>query len=156
MTKHITLFLLIIAVGLVSSSNAHAQVMMPTEEPLVNQYVADSYNNRKASWWNLLGRQLARSVDKPHQEIGEAELQNIIFFASNHKNKVKLVDAVPALLDVYRFHEDDQLRIMSVAALGAIGDGRSIVALKHYVEDEQSERVEKIVKATINKYYQEQ
>ena len=119
----------------------------------MNQYAADSYSSRKASWWNLLGRQLASSVDKSYEEIGVRDLQNIIFFASNHGERVKLADAIPALLDIYRHHEDEQFRMMAVAALDAIGDRGAIQELKRLSEDEPSERVNKIVQAAINNHY---
>ena len=130
-----------------------AQVSVNTHEPLINQYVENNDVTHKASWWNLLGRQLSHSIDKPSSEVSVGELQNIIYFASNHKDKVKLNDAIPGLLDVFKNHEDEQYRLMAVAAINAIGNRSAMLALKKAANAEASPRVKKIADAAVNNYF---
>lgn len=134
----------------------NAQVAVQTQQPLISQYVENDMAVSKASWWNLLGRKLSHSIDKPYNEISVAEMQNIIFFASNHKDKVKLRDALPSLIDVLKNHEDEQIRMMAVSAINAIGHRPAMVELKKIADQESSERVQKIAYAAVNKYFKVQ
>lgn len=152
--KHSFFFYTGIAVVLfIMPGRAHAQVPVYNEEAYVNQYVTNADAPRRASWWNALGRQLTNRVDKPYQEISSAELQNIIFFATHYKDRVKLTDAVPALLDIFQNHEDPQFRLMSAVALHAIGDRKGMVRLSTLVDDEPNDRVRRFTKNALNDYF---
>ncbi len=134
-------------------SRAQAQVPVPNEEAYVNQYVDNAEAPRRASWWNALGRQLTHRVDKPYQDISASELQNIIFFATHYKDRVKLSDAVPALLDIFENHEDPQFRLMSAVALHAVGDRKGMISLSKLVDDEPNERVQRFTRKAIDDYF---
>jgi hypothetical protein len=149
MKKSIALFMTMIVLGL--TTGAEAQIRVPAEEPLVNQYVSDGYVQRTQSWWNLLGRQLTYSLDKSYEDISARELQNIVFFAYHHGEKVHLLDSIPTLMDIYRHHENEQFRIMAVAALDAIGDKAALKELQRLVKQEPSKRVQKITRAALKK-----
>ena len=151
--KYIGMYLLMFILSLVFPARANAQVPVTQDMPLVNQYIADSYEHRSAAWWNALGRQLTLSVDVPAEQIEEAALQNIIFFATHHGEKVKLSDAVPALLAVYRNHDQVAVRIMALAALHAIGDEGAMQQLYRIVEDETSDRVRHVTTAALQDHY---
>ncbi len=153
MKKLTYLYTFIAAVLFMVPTNAQAQVPVPNEEAYVNQYVVNAETPRRASWWNALGRQLTNRVDKPYQDISVAELQNIIFFATHHKANVKLNDAIPSLLEVFEKHEDPQFRLMSVAALHAIGSRKGMVGLSNLVDAEQNERVSRFTRHAINDYF---
>lgn len=154
MKNHVRYYIAVLAMVLLAPSMAWAQVPSYAEsKPLVNEYLADNDSPRRASWWNLLGRQLTSTIDKPVMEVTVDELQNIIFFATHHKEKVNLNDAVPSLLSVARNHRVEGYRIMAISALYEIGDRKSIREFPALIEDESSERVQKVIKAAYDKYY---
>ena len=153
MKRNVLIYTFLFVLVVLTSSFAAAQVPMPIEESLIDEYVSNTDLPRRASWWNSLGRQLTYTVDKPVSQVKDVELQNIIFFATNHPNKVKLSDAVPALLNIYKNHRDEQYRLMALAALDAIGDPRGMRRLSVMVKDEPSERVRRITYASLNDYY---
>ena len=134
-------------------ARSYAQVQASMSQPLINQYVENDKATSKASWWNLLGRQLTHSIDKPYDEVTDSELQNIIFFAANHKEKVKLNDAIPSLVVVLRNHQDDGIRLMAVAALEAIGTRGAMVELKKAADVESSPRIKRIAYAAVGDYF---
>ena len=153
MNKNILFYTFIAAVLFIIPGEAQAQVPVPNEEAYVNQYVTNAEAPRRASWWNALGRQLTNRVDKHYEEISVAELQNIIYFATHHKNNVKLNDAIPSLLEVFKNHEDAQYRLMSVAALNAIGNRKGMIGLSNLVDGEPNERVSRLTRKAIDKYF---
>ena len=142
------LFLLMIA-----PAGAVAQVATVSHQPLISQYVENDAVTEKKSWWNLLGRQLTHSIDKPYNEVSVAEMQNIIFFASNYKNKVKLNDASAPLLDVFKNHPDPQYRLMAVSAINAIGQRSAMMGLARALDKETSPLVSRVATAAVNKYF---
>ena len=154
MKKYVRYYIAVIALIALAPATAWAQVPSVVEsQPLVNEYIADNESPRRASWWNLLGRQLTSDVDKPVADVTEQELQNIIFFATHHKDKVKLYDAVPYLLKIADSHQKEGFRIMAVSALYSIGHNGSMKELRTLLRDEPSERVQKVIKAAYADYY---
>ena len=133
--------------------DASAQVPVTAEKPLVNQYMESGELPRKATWWNLLGRELSYSIDEPYDEVSVSELQNIIFFASNHKDKVKPKDALPSLISVLEYHENEQYRIMAITAIHAIGDRNAMLEVSNAMADERSLRVRRHAKAAVEDYF---
>ena len=154
--KYIGMYLLVFTLGLVFPARAGAQVPVTQDQPLVNQYIADSYEHRSAAWWNALGRQLTLSVDVPYAQVRETALQNIIFFATHHGEKVKLNDAAPTLLAIYQHHDQVAFRMMALAALHAIGDEDAMQTLNRIVEDEASDRVRHVTAAALHDHYYRQ
>ena len=148
---HILALLLLLFVT--NKAQAQVPVMASTQQPLVNEYLVDGESPRKASWWNLLGRQLTNTIDKPREEVSVSELQNIIFFATHHKEKVKLHDAMPSLLDIAKNHENDGYRIMAISAIHAIGHAEGMKQVRLLGHTESSERVGKVIKAAVADYY---
>ena len=147
------LYLLIFTLGLLLPARTYAQVPTAQETPLVNQYIADTYEQRSPAWWNALGRQLTLLLDVPYDQVNTATLQNVIFFATHHREKVQLNDAAPRLLDVYRKHEQAAFRMMALAALHAIGDEGAMQQLNRVVEREPSDRVRRATLAALNDHY---
>ena len=152
MRKSFALYLLLTP-ALLLSERANAQVPVSTHEPLVNQYVADSYTQRSTTWWDALGRQLELQLDQPYSEVNSVTLQNIVFFATHHRDKVKLDDAAPRLLEIYLHHEQEEYRVMALAALHAIGERETMRKLTQVYEDQPSERLRRITLAALNDHY---
>ena len=151
--KHIAFTALFLLMLFILPARSYAQIQANMSQPLVSQYVENDKATSKASWWNLLGRQLTHSIDKPYDEVTDSELQNIIFFASNHKEKVKLQDALPSLFDVLRNHEEEQIRMMAVAAVHAIGGRGAMIELKKAADAESSPKVKRIAYAAVGDYF---
>ncbi len=126
-----------------------AQVAVTPEVPLVNQYIHDSYLQRTNAWWNALGRQLTRMVDMPVTHVDARSLQNIVFFATNHGDRVDLGDASPRLLEVYSKHPDTRYRMLALAALHAIGDTSYLQKAFRIARHEDSERIRKMARAAL-------
>ena len=147
----LTLYLFTLTVG--HTAPAHAQIPVAQETPLVNQYVADSYEQRSPAWWNALGRQLTLPLDVPYDQVQEVALQNIIFFATHHREKVKLDDAVPHLLAIYQHHEHTEFRMMALVALHAIGNEDAMRQLNQFVKAESSDRVRHVTLAALQDHY---
>lgn len=134
--------------------SANAQVPVLAQKPLVNQYVENEGGVVKSrTWWNLLGRQLSHSIDKPYEEVSVTEMQNIIFFATAHNDKVRLKDALPSLLNILENHEDSQFRLMAVSAIHAIGQRPSMVKLSQLIKEEEHPLVKRIGTAAVNDYF---
>ncbi len=151
--KYIGMYLLMFILSLLFPARANAQVPVTQDVPLINQYIADSYEHRSATWWNALGRQLTLSVDVPYEQVQETALQNIIFFATHHGEKVKLNDAAARLLGIYQHHDQEAFRIMALAALHAIGDESTMQKLQRIVEEEASDRVRHVTVAALHDHY---
>ena len=118
--------LLLGGVFAVNPAPSHAQIPVENELNMVDEYLVDLTQDHSNAWWNALGRQLALTVDKPHEEVAEASLQNIIYFATHHSDRIKLEDANPKLLAVYRSHNDAGMRALTLAAIHAIGSEAAI------------------------------
>lgn len=139
--------LMIAVLALVAATPAVGQVPVPAEEPLVNAYIADYAQERPAWWWRALGQQLVLGVERPVEQVPGAALQNIIFFATNHRDKIDFRGVVQPLIRIYESDAPASYRIMAVAALHAIGDRQVIRLLAKRARKETSARVRKITLA---------
>jgi hypothetical protein len=94
--------------------------------------------------WREMANQMRfdlASRDASERALG---LQSAIHLAIFHAEQVNCHRAVPELLDVYLFERDDALRIMSVAALDAIGNREAIATLAERVGRERSPLVKHV------------
>ena len=128
---------------------AIAQVPVPAEVPLVNQYIADTFEQRSAVWWEALESQLMLMLDKPVEQVDENVLRNIIFFAHNHGDKLDLRKASPQLLRIYSDRHDVGFKILALAALHAIGDEDHLRQAFRIARSEHSERILKMTRAAL-------
>lgn len=153
-TKHFSLYITFIIL-LSLTTNVHAQVPVQTE-PLVNQYIADTYQQRSTTWWKALEQQLVLNLETSSDNLSAASLQNVIFFATLHADKVSLKKTVPALMEIYCNHTNESFRIMALSALDAIGDDGAMRALFHVVETEPApdDRLHRLTVAVLYDHYQ--
>ena len=86
--RNFTVYSMFAAIWSIATMTAVAQTPVKPGTPLVNEYVADANPDRSEVWWNALGRQLTLMAGMPDDGIVETTLQNIIFFATNHIEKV--------------------------------------------------------------------
>lgn len=151
MKRYTTLALF--ALLLLGATPAQAQVPTTPEPALVNQHIADTYAERSPAWWNALGRQLTLTLDKPHAQVEVHALQNVIFFATHYRAQVKLNDAAPKLIEIYRWHPEREFRLMALAALHAIGDERAMETLGELLRREPNGPVRRLTVAALNDHY---
>ena len=153
MRNFVRFYIIAAFVLVVAPTSAQAQVPVATfSQSLVNEYIGDTNTPRRASWWNLLGRQLTVTIDKDFNQVSENELINVIYFATHHTNKVHLDDAVPSLLNIVEHHNEDGYRIMALSALHAIGDAESINRVELLYAAEPKGRVKKTMRAVVADY----
>lgn len=155
MKRFTNLLTLTLALTLAASLPARAQVPVEDTPPLVNQYLNNRHEAYTAAWWNTLGPELTLSLVRPDGRIDAATLQNIIYFASNHGDKVRLDAAAPLLLEVYRTHGQESYRTMAMAALYAIGEPGAMKQLARARKHEPSEKLRKLTLAALTAYAQE-
>ena len=117
--------------------------------PLAEQYKLDSDAPRSAAWWNALGSELTLSIDGPPRYVPTKAIGEIIFFATHHGQDVDLTDATEPLLRIYLEHEAIGARVMSVAALHAIGDNSAIEQLRDHVDKDSSHLLQHITMAAL-------
>ncbi len=135
------------------ANDVRAQTPVPDADPYVNQYIAGDEANRSMHWWRALEKELVLAVAQPAGEVSETSLQNIIFFAQVHADRIDLNEAVPFLLEVYRDHENEGTRLMALSALHAIGNRRAMNDLRTGVARESSPRVKRLTIAALSAFY---
>ena len=153
MVKHLTTSMLLALVTLLAATPATAQVEVAPQTPLVNQYIADTYAQRSTAWWDALGRQLTLQLDAPVDQVDPVALQNIIFFANLHGDKVDLQSATPKLMTIYRQHSSEQIRMMALAALHGIGDEGAMQVLMREAAAEDTSRLQRMTLAVLTDFY---
>jgi hypothetical protein len=120
----------------------------------VAAYIDAPETLRSSLWWNELEAQISLPTDLTYDEITVSQLQHIIFFATNHAEKVDLKDSAPLLLEVYSNHEQEPYRLMALAALSAIGDAGSMATLRDLADSQPSERIQRLTKSAVTKYFE--
>ncbi len=146
------LFALLLAFG---PGVVRAQVPVDESRPLVNDYIEDGLNQRSRTWWRALESQLAVTLDRPVQQVAEVSLQNVIYFANNHSDRVDLTEAAPLLMNIYRDHDLVGFRMMALAALHAIGDDEYLREAYVVARRSDSERVQKMARAALADMHRE-
>ncbi len=134
---------------------AAAQIPVPAEVPLVNQYIADTFEQRSPAWWNALESQLLLMLDRPVEQVDENVLRNVIFFAHNHSERLQLGKASTKLLKIYKDREDTGYRILALAALHAVGGEEELREAYRIARAENSERIFRMTRAALADLYRQ-
>lgn len=131
----------------------HAQGLpglAPGQSLLSDQYVVHPLADRDQQWWETIEEDIHFQEDATVEEITEAQIRDIIFFANLHGDKLDFSASVPLLLDVYAQHPDESYRLLAVAALHKIGDRQGMKKLGKLVKAEKSERVRHVTYSALN------
>ena len=120
-----------------------------------NQSVAQvaNFDQRSSAWWDALEQQLAHSLDQSIDQIQDETLQHVIYFASNHSDRVDLTEITPRLLDLYENDENQARRTMAIVALHAIGNDFSMRRLAELAEHEPAGSIRNITMAVLADYF---
>lgn len=111
------------------------------------------YDHKPAEWWSNLEAQLADNLDSPIDQVRAQSIRHIIFFSANYAEKARFNDAVPALLGIYDYDGNEKFRVLALAAIDAIGSGPAMEYLAQRVEQEESQRVQRMMVALLSNYY---
>lgn len=94
----------------------------------------DSTIARVPVWAQHLGEQLDTELASPSEDVRRAALQHTAYFASFYGDALDLTATLPELLEIYRSADDEQSRLLAVAALHAIGDESAMQELRNSVD----------------------
>lgn len=113
------------------------------------------YDDKDEVWWGRLEMQLADALESPISQVKVQTMRHIIFFAANYPDKVDMGLSVPKLLDIYDYGEKEELRVLALAAIDAVGEEYAMQHLVAKVEREKSKRVHRLTMAVLADYYNE-
>lgn len=106
-----------------------------------------------AQWKGHIGQQLADALASPIAEIKENALEQIIYFARFHGDRLDLTAAVPGLVSIYRSDPAEPCRLAAVAALHALGDEHGMQQVHSYAARQTSELVQQASLGALMDYY---
>ncbi|GAB5520751.1 MAG: hypothetical protein RhofKO_30020 [Rhodothermales bacterium] len=116
----------------------------------LNVQAETAYTN---SQWNKLEQQVLTALDSDVQAIQVSAMQHIAFFAANFDDEVDFRRSTNTLMRVYTEHSNEQVRILALQALNAVGGYQIMEKLADHVGDENSARVRKMTNAVLANYY---
>ncbi len=111
------------------------------------------YEDKDDAWWGRLEMQFASALESPIPQVKVQTMRHIIFFAANYPDKVDMGLSVPTLLDIYDYAAREDLRVLALAAIDAVGDEYAMQHLTARVERETSARVHRLTMAVLAGYY---
>ena len=111
------------------------------------------YDHKPAEWWSNLEAQLADNLNSPIDQVRAQSIRHIIFFAANYSEKAEFSDSVPGLLGIYDNDGNEKFRVLALAAIDAIGSGPAMEYLAQRIDQEESERVQRMMVALLSHYY---
>ena len=92
------------------------------------------------------------SVENPSFEIGDGVLRDIIYFASNHAEKIELEPLADRLVAIYKSDEDIRMRVMAVVALEAIGSRKALESIRPAYENSTSHLLRHVTEAAFREH----
>jgi hypothetical protein len=99
-----------------------------------------------------VGSRLARDLRSPDAATREGALAETAFHAHFGARNVDLSPTLPAVLKIYKSDADEQMRIMAVSVLNAIGDQDAMSKLYIYAKHERSPRVQMVTLAALQNH----
>ena len=106
-----------------------------------------------SKWWKNIRKTHTRLLGSSDEQVKQRAMQNIIFFAKTYRDHVDFTRVVPKLYKIYQSDENEEHRIMALAALGAIGNRNVMERLREEVTVEKSERVRRHTLLALADYY---
>ena len=86
--------------------NAQAQNVRVSADPSV-----------PAVWSEFIGTQLSSLLESPSEETKTKALEQVIYFASFHGDRLDLTETVPVLLKIYKNDADERCRLAAILFL---------------------------------------
>lgn len=111
------------------------------------------------AWVQHIGDQLSESLMSSADDVRHEALQHLAYFAYFYKDQLDLASALPNLLTIYEEDDDEQCRLLALAALHAIGDEEAMQEVRRFtsvaLEEKPSMRVQLVTLAALMQYYGE-
>lgn len=106
-------------------------------------------------WVQHLGDQLEAELTSPSVAVRQQALQHIAYFASFYGDKLDLTATVPMLLDLVANDANEQVQLLAVAGLRAIGDEGAMQQLRRLatVHEPMMPRVQLVIFAALADFY---
>ncbi len=128
----------------------------PSGSVLSMDYANNPAAERSKHWWRALQEEVNLPRESNYTDVTMSELQDIIFFATVHGDKVDFRASVPQLLDVYKYHEVEGMRTMALAALHAIGSSYGMEGLREAVQEQESPALRRLTLRALHDYQNQQ
>ena len=113
------------------------------------------FSEMDAAWWKDFSRAAAQALLSSDDLVQERAMQSIIFFATYYPEQADFRRTAAQLLQIYRYEQDEQQRVLALSALNALGDETAMRHLAQDVEHETSERLRRLATAAVNHYFGE-
>ena len=120
--------------------------------PAVNNYLATPATQRDSDWWGEVESQVSIAGEN-YKKVTAQDIRHILHFVVNYDDNVDLTNSASTLLDVYRFHKSESVRIMAMAALVEIGDEQTIKQAHEMLYRQRSARVVDYSILALQAYY---
>lgn len=109
------------------------------------------------TWVANIGEQLNAELTSPVETIRHAALRHIAYFAYFYGDDLDLTATLPQLLEIYENDPSERCRMISVAALHAIGDETAMQDLRRMAvmdfEEGPSTRLHLVTLAALSDFY---
>lgn len=107
------------------------------------------------AWVAHVGEQLSQELDSPVMESRHQALQHTAYFASFYGDRLNLKPVLPRLVEIYQQDENEQCRLLAMAAIHAIGDNTAMQEVRQLtrIRQEPSMRVQLVTLAALADFY---
>ncbi len=137
--------------GIAERAAARAALVESVRNPIE---ALSSLPTVSAAWVEHVDQQFALSLKSSIEAVRQQTLQDIIYIANFHSDRVTLKKVVSPLLNIYLFDKDERYRIMAISALSALEDPYGMQRLREEVSGVRSKRVRQLTLAALADYQQ--
>ncbi len=120
---------------LADATNPKARIEAPEEVAVSLAGELAALPSVSAERMKFVDKQFALALKAGADRVRVRTLQDIIFLANQHGDRVAFRKVVSPLLNVYLFDKNDNDRIMAVTALHALGDRYGMRRLRETLRD---------------------
>lgn len=100
-----------------------------------------------------LSDEQVQALRSESEQTKEEALQNVIYLGTHFKETLNTGRATTHLYEIYRLDRNEQLRIMALAGLHAIGSDNIMRQLSQDVQLERSDRIRHLTNAALIDYF---
>lgn len=111
-----------------------------------------------ARWHVTLGRQLAQQVASDDPAVQRDALLHIVHFGRHgtslrYGERLNLEATLPRLIELFKESDDEQIRVLALAGMHAIGDTDAMETVRRHVYQEESPHMLLIELAALMDFY---
>ena len=130
---------------------------MPTTMS-VDELTMYDLSGMTAAWWDRLAERIDEDLGKEKENQDQA-MRKVIFLATYYPDKANFDRSTTELYNIYRFNQNEEFRVMALAALYASGDDSAMRLIAYhapytrYAPWEESDLVRHVTEAALMRYY---